>query len=134
MISDFPSDGGLIRCKHSPRIVVLGPCASGKTTLVNSLLQLDVDAYLVAQEHSVIPRMFRRRNPDVVVYLDVSYEELKKRRKISWFKKRLDAQHERLKIARIEADLYVNTDGLTPNEVRDRVIHFLEGERGFCRI
>ena len=49
-----------------PRIVVVGPCASGKSTLVSGLREHGYDALASGQEHSEVHHLWRRTNPDVV--------------------------------------------------------------------
>jgi len=54
------------------RIVIVGVCAAGKTTLAENLKSIGYDAATVAQEHSYIPTLYRNTSPDVVVFLDAS--------------------------------------------------------------
>ncbi len=110
----------------SPRIVVVGCCASGKSTLVKNLRKADIPAFSVAQEHSSVSYMFRLRDPDFVVFLDASYEELRRRRDISWGKDRLQDQKRRLAKAKHVADIHINTDQMTPGQVSDLVLKLLE--------
>ncbi len=109
-----------------PKVVVVGPCASGKSTLVAHLQEAGINAYWVAQEHSIVSGMFRRREPDLVIYLDISEEGLTQRRDLVWFRSRLDAQKCRLARARLEADLIITTDDITPMAIRDKVLAFIE--------
>ncbi|MBP9503378.1 MAG: hypothetical protein KBF17_14555, partial [Candidatus Promineofilum sp.] len=47
------------------RVAVVGPCASGKSTLVAALRAAGYDARHPAQEHSFVKDMWRRRvDPD----------------------------------------------------------------------
>ena len=85
------------------RIVVVGPCASGKTTLVTRLQELGLDAHNVAQEHSGIKTLWRKKRPDVVVMLEASLPVIRCRRPVPWGEERLTAQRERLKDAREHA-------------------------------
>ncbi|MBK7217144.1 MAG: hypothetical protein IPH95_08855 [Candidatus Promineofilum sp.] len=63
------------------RIAVVGPCASGKSTLTAALRAAGYEARMPAQEHSYVPDMWRRLvDPDVLIYLDISYEALLERR------------------------------------------------------
>jgi thymidylate kinase len=108
------------------RVAVVGPCTSGKSTLTAALLALGYDARQPAQEHSYVPDMWQRLvKPDVLVYLDVSYEAARQRRKISWGPERLDKQAGRLAHARQHANLYIDTSSLTADQVQARVIDFL---------
>ena len=63
------------------RVAVVGPCASGKSTLTAALRAAGYEARMPAQEHSYVPDMWRRLvDPDVLIYLDISYEALRERR------------------------------------------------------
>ena len=109
-------------------IAVVGPCTAGKTVLVESLQEAGYQAREVVQEHSYVPDMWQRiTKPDVLIYLDVSYETVCQRRKIDWGPERLARQVERLAHARQHCDLYIMTDDLAEAEVVERVITFLEG-------
>jgi len=103
------------------RVVVCGVCASGKTTLVTSLRELGVEAYNVAQEHSCIRKLWRKKCPDVLVMLDVTLPVIRMRRSVPWGEERLVLQRERLRDARASADLYIQTDPLCREEVVDMV-------------
>jgi len=110
-----------------PLIAVVGPCASGKTLLVRALRERGYNAREVVQEHSHVPTMWQRiTQPDLLVYLDVSWEIARQRRsmdvKADWW---TELAH-RLRHARQHADLYVQTDELTPQEVLDSALDFLE--------
>ncbi|HIQ05647.1 MAG TPA: hypothetical protein EYH31_08115 [Anaerolineae bacterium] len=109
------------------RIKVVGPCASGKTVLVERLQALGYDAYQCLQEHSYVPDMWQRVNPaDVLIYLDVTSETALARRP-SWSRAEhyLTLQRARLAHARRHCDLYISTDGLTPDEVANQAVVFL---------
>lgn len=92
-----------------PRIVVVGPCGSGKTTLVDRLLQAGYDARVVAQEHSIIADLWAKRNPDIVVGLDLDLETLRQRRSPDWSAAVFAQQQQRLETAFRAADLMINT-------------------------
>lgn len=109
------------------RIVVVGPCASGKTTLVTRLKELGLDARNVAQEHSGIKSFWRKTDPDVVVMLEASLPVIRRRRPVPWGEERLAVQRERLRDAREHADLFIQTDPLTREEVAERVLEFIAG-------
>lgn len=111
------------------RIAVVGVCAAGKTTLVQGLKDAGFDAYNVAQEHSCIRAFWNKHKPDVLVMIDATLPAIKKRRRVSWTEERLVVQHERLKDARVHADLYIQTDDLSAAEVLDKVVAFLR-EKG----
>jgi hypothetical protein len=110
------------------RIKVVGPCASGKSTLVAGLRRLGYDARSAAQDHSFVPDMWQRLNPpDLLVYLDVTIETTRQRGRagLGWDQRYLDEQHERLRHARTHCDLYLPTDGLSQAEVLERVVEFV---------
>jgi guanylate kinase len=104
--------------RFASRVVVVGPDAAGKSTLVLRLLALGFDARCCAQDHSYVPDMWRRLSrPGYLVFLDANLETISRRRTIGWGQERLDALHGRLAHARRHCDLYVVTDEMTPEEV-----------------
>jgi len=106
-------------------IAIVGVCASGKTTLVKRLQELGINAYNVAQEHSGIRKLWNKKHPDVVVMLDVTLPTVRKRRNVSWGEDRLAAQRQRLQDAREHADLFIQTDSLTKEEVVQTVLAYI---------
>lgn len=116
--------------RQTPKVAVIGPCTSGKSTVAAALRAHGVDAVGVAQEHTLIPDLYRHVGPDVLVYLDVSYEQAVRRRRISWGPERLAAQRSFMTPARAAADLVILTDRLTPEEVVRRVLDYLERQGG----
>ena len=109
-------------------IGIVGPCKAGKTTLVNNLKARGYQARQIAQEHSFVPAMWQRlTNPDFLVYLDVSYPLTVERGHLNWRNADYEKQLERLKHAREHADLHIQTDPLSADEVLARVINFLDG-------
>jgi deoxyadenosine/deoxycytidine kinase len=112
-----------------PLIGVVGPCAAGKTTLVANLTRLGIRSKHIAQEHSYVPDMWKRlTDPDILVYLDVSYVTSMARRRLSWTEAEFEEQILRLENARSHADLIVTTDLLTPQQVLDRVLELIKRE------
>ena len=115
------------RKKQRPLIAVVGPCASGKSSLVRRLKALGYNARSVAQDHSYVPDMWRRiTNPDLLIYLDTELSTIARRRHISWGERYLADECHRLRHARQHCDLYLSTDDLTEEEVLGRVMDFLE--------
>jgi deoxyadenosine/deoxycytidine kinase len=109
-----------------PLIAVVGPCASGKSLLVHALQQRGYNAREVAQEHSHVPTMWQRiTQPDLLIYLDVSWVVAAQRRptdaKADWWSELIH----RLQHARQHADLCIHTDELTPREVLEQALVFL---------
>ena len=106
-----------------PLIGVVGPCAAGKTTLVSGLRQAGYEVRHIAQEHSYVADMWKRlTNPDILVYLHVSYPLTLVRRRIDWTEAEYNEQIHRLRHARQFADFYLNTDSISPEEVLDQVL------------
>lgn len=108
------------------KIGVVGPCAAGKTTLIVALKTLGYRVHHIAQEHSYVADMWQRiSNPDVLVYLDVSYSISMQRRPMNWSEGEFLEQVHRLVHARQHANLYIDSNNLTPNEVLRKVLDFL---------
>jgi guanylate kinase len=111
-------------------IGLVGPCTSGKSTVRGLLEARGFAVRHIAQEHSFAPRMWRRiANPDVLVFLDVSYAETLRRRNTDWTQADYAEQHRRLADARAHADLYILTDGRTPEQVADEIGELLNPPR-----
>jgi RNase adaptor protein for sRNA GlmZ degradation len=110
----------------APRVVVVGTCASGKTTLVTTLRAHGYDASVSAQEHSAVPRLWQRADPDVLIALVVNIDAVRERRDPSWPSWLHDVQEERLADAQDAADLVIDTSDLGASEVAERAIQFLE--------
>jgi hypothetical protein len=72
----------------------------------------------------------RLTNPDILIYLDVSYPTSCVRRKMDWTEKEYLQEVFRLRQARLEADFYLDTDGLSIAEVRNHVLEFLRNAVG----
>ncbi len=110
------------------RIGIVGPCTSGKSTLIHNLRVEGIELRHIAQEHSYVQAMWQLiGKPDMLVYLDVSYAESMARKKLNWTEAEYREQIRRLQHAREHADLYVLTDGLSPEQVAQRVGEFLSG-------
>lgn len=113
--------------KRTILIGVVGPCAAGKTTLIKNLEDLDVRSRHIAQEHSYVVDMWQRiTNPDILIFLDVSYPVTVKRRNLTWSVNEYLEQQHRLRHAREHADLLLQTDNLTEKEVFNAVKRFLD--------
>jgi guanylate kinase len=113
----------------SLKIGVVGPCASGKSTLISRLKKQGVNARHIAQEHSYAPDMWERiSHPKVLIFLDVSYPVSMQRRELDWSEKDYQEQKRRLRHAREHAHFYLNTDNLSSEEVYAQVRAFLEEE------
>jgi hypothetical protein len=103
--------------KQVPLIVVVGVCASGKTTLQTGLRGLGYNARSFAQEHSVSKTTWRRLEPDFLILLNCRFETVKARKRIGWGPERYQEQHGMLADARENADLIVETDSFTPEQL-----------------
>ena len=108
-------------------IGIVGPCSSGKSTLVAGLKKHRVHARNIAQEHSYVKDMWQRlTDPDLLIFLQVSYRIAQIRRKLNWNLADYKEQGHRLRHARKKADFYLDTDLLTLKEVLEDVLHFIE--------
>lgn len=108
------------------RIGIVGPCAAGKSTLISRLTDQGYSARHIAQEHSFVPDMWQRlAKPDLLIYLDVSYPVSLRRRKMDWNQEEYQEQVLRLRHARQHADLYLQTDTLSIQEVYQRVVNLI---------
>jgi shikimate kinase len=108
------------------RVVLVGVCGSGKTTLALRLRRLGYEVRECGQEHSEVPHMWQvMSRPDVLIYLDASEEVIRQRGRRHYVKDMIAEQRRRLAHARAHCQLYVMTDDLTPAEVLERVTRFL---------
>jgi cytidylate kinase len=107
-------------------IGVVGPCGSGKSTLIAGLARLGYRTRHIAQEHSYVKDMWQRlTNPDILVFLDASHIYTCQRRKLNWTEAEWQEQQFRLRHARENADFYLDTDTLSIEEVLNRVVDFI---------
>jgi len=109
-------------------IALVGPCASGKSTLGNALKTTGYQVKQPVQEHSQIKDLWLRfSTPDALIYLDLNFESLRQRRpKNHGGPERLAQQQQRLTHAYKHCDLYLDTSNLTPAEIQEKVFAFLE--------
>lgn len=108
-------------------IGVVGPCAAGKTTLIRGLRAAGWQAKHIAQEHSYVKDMWKRLSrPDFLIYLEVSYPTSLLRRQLNWNLAEYEEQLRRLEHARTHADLIIDTDALTPQEILKKVTQTLD--------
>lgn len=78
------------------RIVVIGPCAAGKSTLVAALKEHGYDARVSGQEHSEIRTLWTRSSPDVLVALSANITAIRARRGPWWPEWLLELEKARL--------------------------------------
>lgn len=110
----------------TPLVGVVGPCGSGKSTLIAQLEPRGYACRHIAQEHSYVKDMWRRiSHPDLLIFLDASFPVSTTRRQLKWLESDHAEQQRRLSHARQHADLIVDTDSLTPAQVLDLVLAFL---------
>ena len=108
------------------RAVIVGPCGSGKTTLFEG-----IQGYAVLefnQEHRFFIKAWKKKNADILIYLDATSETSRARGK----KMRPEEHYKqtgRLKHARENCDLYIPTDNLTIDEVLEYTMTFLSSRK-----
>jgi cytidylate kinase len=108
-------------------IGVVGPCGSGKSTLIAGLEESGYTCRHIAQEHSYVPAMWQRiAKPDILIFLDASFPISTARRKLNWQKQDHDEQYRRLSHARQHANVVIDTDDLSTEQVLDRALDFLK--------
>jgi thymidylate kinase len=113
------------------RIGVVGPCIAGKSTLISRLGQYGIKARHIAQEHSYVPYMWQRlTDPDVLIFLDVSYSVSLQRRKFNWNLDEYEEQQRRLSHARAHADFYLLTDPFNEDQVTMKVLEYISSLDG----
>ena len=112
--------------KAGKRLGIVGPDAAGKSTLITNLKKRHISAHHIAQEHSFVPEMWEVvSHPDILIYLDVSFDVSSNRREQNWSYNDYSEQVTRLRHAREHAQLYINTDHITPEEVLEQVLTYL---------
>ena len=93
--------------------------------------RLGIKTRHIAQEHSYVPNMWQRlTNPDVLIFLDVSYPVSMARRKFSWNLDEYQEQQRRLSHARAHADFFLMTDPFNADEVAAIVLEYLNSLNG----
>ena len=118
------SDGAPER--RRPLIGVVGPCGAGKSTLIANLERDGFACRHIAQEHSYVKDMWKRiTNPDVLIFLQASFETCTRRRSLNWNRGDYDEEQTRLSHAHSHADLLIDTDHLSPEQVCGRALQFL---------
>lgn len=109
------------------RVVVVGPCASGKSTLVRHLRALGYDAVACGQEHSEIPALWRHATPDVLIALRIDLATVRRRRGDDWPERLHEIQKHRLAPAFAAADLVLDSTAHDAEALLAAVVHFLRG-------
>jgi cytidylate kinase len=115
----------------SSLIGVVGPCGAGKSTLTKALDSLGYSTRHIAQEHSYVQDMWKRiTNPDVLIFLQASFPITCQRRNLNWTERDYNEQQRRLAHAREYADLLIDTDRLSIQEVLDQALAFIKKVNG----
>jgi ABC-type Mn2+/Zn2+ transport system ATPase subunit len=105
---------------------VVGPCGSGKSTLIAGLEAAGFSCRHIAQEHSYVPAMWQKiSHPDTLIFLEASFETCTRRRRLNWLRADYAEQTRRLAHARAHADLVILTDELSIPDVLRRASEFL---------
>ena len=113
-----------------PLIGVVGPCGAGKSTLIAGLERHGYACRHIAQEHSYVQAMWQIiTKPSVLIYLDASFEISTARRKLNWQEKDHAEQLRRLSHAREHANIIIDTNDLTPEQVLQKVLDYLSSHR-----
>jgi len=108
-------------------IGVVGPCGSGKSTLVTGLEKRGYRCRHIAQEHSYVQYMWQHiTDPDVLIFLEFSYENSTTRRKLNWLPSDHKEQLRRLSHAREHAHIIIDTNHLSSDEVLECALDFLK--------
>ncbi len=113
--------------------MVVGPCASGKTVLVQALQTFGYDARVSAQEHSAVERLWQRSQPDVLIALTANLATIRQRRGPSWPDWLLDVQLQRLQSAFASANLLIDTSSRSVSETVSEAVSYLVGTRSNWR-
>ena len=113
----------------NPLIGVVGPCGSGKSTLIAGLEKHGHTCRHIAQEHSYVKAMWQIiTKPDILVFLHASFPVSTARRNLNWRKEDHEEQYRRLSHAREYANIIIDTDDLTPEQVLQKVLDYLNGK------
>lgn len=108
-------------------IGIVGPCGSGKSTLLAGLEKHGYRCRHIAQEHSYVKQMWQViTKPDLLIFLECSFENCTTRRKLNWLISDYEEQQRRLSHAHEHADLIIDTNIQNPDEVLDSALKFLE--------
>lgn len=108
------------------RVAIVGMCASGKTTLVRNLRERGYDAYVVAQEHSAVPALWARQDPDLLIALRADLKTIRQRRGAGWSSAIYEAQLQRLQAAYGSADLIIDTSTVPEENALSQSVALLE--------
>lgn len=111
----------------SPLVGVVGPCGSGKSTLIRGLEEHGYRCRHIAQEHSYAKQMWQIiTKPDILIFLECSFENSTQRRKLNWTPADHEEQLRRLSHAYEHAHIIINTNTLDGSEVLAQALAFLK--------
>jgi shikimate kinase len=114
---------------NSRLIGIVGPCGAGKSTLTQGLEKNGYACRHIAQEHSYVPAMWQIiTNPGILIYLNVSFRISTARAKLNWQEKDYAEQLHRLSHAREHANIIIETDDLSPEDVLQKALTFLKDD------
>ena len=113
--------------RRAALVGVVGPCGSGKSTLIAGLEKKGYACRHIAQEHSYVQAMWQIiTKPDTLIYLNASFAVSTARRKLNWQKKDHEEQLRRLAHAREHAHLLIDTDDVTAEQVLQQTLDYLK--------
>ena len=99
-------------------IGIVGTCGSGKSTLIAGLEEHGYRCRHIAQEHSYVKHMWQAiTNPDILIFLECSFENSTARRKLNWLRSDHEEQLRRLSHAYENAHIIIDTNILNSDEV-----------------
>ena len=110
-----------------PLIGIVGPCGSGKSTLIAGLEKYGYRCRHIAQEHSYVKHMWQViTNPDILIFLECSFENSTTRRKLNWQPADYDEQMHRLSHARAHANFINDTNIFDSENVLAQALNYLK--------
>lgn len=108
-------------------IGIVGACGSGKSTLLAGLESRGYRCRHIAQEHSYVKQMWQIiTKPTILIFLDGSFENCTKRRKLNWLISDYDEQQKRLSHAKEHANIIIDTNKFNIDEVLTQAITYLK--------
>jgi len=108
-------------------IGIVGTCGAGKSTLVSGLEKHGYRCRHITQEHSYVKSMWQViTKPDILIFLECSFENSTARRKLNWLRADHEEQVNRLSHAYAHAQIVIDTNHMTANEVLVQVLDRLK--------